>query len=37
MKRVIKEAEQEYGDALRAWDGSPPEGIGKVVSQVLWA
>lgn len=37
MKQVLKEAEQEYGDALRVWDGAPPEGIGKVVSQVLWA
>ena len=37
MKQVLKEAEQEYGDALRAWDGATPEGIGKVVSQVLWA
>jgi hypothetical protein len=36
MKRVLKEAEQDFGDVLRVWDGSEPEGIGKVVSQVLW-
>jgi hypothetical protein len=37
MKQVLKETEQEYGDRLRVWDGAMPEGIGKVVSQVLWA
>ena len=37
MKQVLKETEQEYGDALKVWDGAPPEDIGKVVSQVLWA
>jgi hypothetical protein len=37
MKQVLKEAEQEYGDRLRVWDGAEPEGVGKVVSQVLWA
>ena len=36
MKRVLKETEQDYGDRLRVWDGVSPEGIGKVVSQVLW-
>ncbi|MBM4249126.1 MAG: hypothetical protein FJ149_06770 [Euryarchaeota archaeon] len=36
MKQVVRETEEEFADALRVWDGSPPEGIGKVVSQVLW-
>jgi len=37
MKQVLKETVQEYGVALKVWDGAPPEDIGKVVSQVLWA
>lgn len=36
MKRVLRETEQDFGDSLRIWDGAAPDGIGKVVSQVLW-
>jgi len=37
MRGVLKETDREYGDRLREWDGSVPEGIGKVMSQVLWS
>jgi hypothetical protein len=37
MRSVLKETDREYGDRLREWDGSVPDGIGKVISQVLWA
>lgn len=37
MKRTLKEAEHDFGDVLRVWDGRVPDGIGKVVSQVLWS
>lgn len=36
MKRVLRETEQDFGDRLRVWDGVSPDGIGRVVSQVLW-
>jgi hypothetical protein len=36
MKRVLRETEQDFGDQLRVWDGVAPDGLGKVVSQVLW-
>lgn len=37
MRGTLREADREYGDRLREWDGSVPDGIGKVISQVLWA
>ena len=37
MRAVLKDIEREFGEKLRQWDGVPPEGIGKAVSQVLWA
>ncbi|MEM2869513.1 MAG: hypothetical protein QW379_03710 [Thermoplasmata archaeon] len=36
MRRVLREIEAEYGEALANWDGREPDGIGKVVSQILW-
>jgi len=37
MRAVLRETDREFGDRLREWDGNVPEGIGKVISQVLWA
>ena len=37
MKRVLRETEADFGEVLEKWDGSVPEDIGKVVSQVLWS
>jgi len=37
MRAVLREIDREFGDRLREWDGTAPDGIGKVVSQVLWA
>lgn len=36
MKLVLREVERSYGEVLRRWDGRTPEGIGRVVSQILW-
>ncbi|MGQ9581965.1 MAG: hypothetical protein ACUVV6_00425 [Thermoplasmatota archaeon] len=36
MKLVLREVERSYGEVLRRWDGRKPEGIGRVVSQLLW-
>ena len=37
MRAVLREIDHDFGDGLREWDGTAPEGIGKVISQVLWA
>jgi hypothetical protein len=37
MRAVLREIDRDFGDSLREWDGKVPEGIGKVISQVLWA
>lgn len=36
MKAALREVDRDHGEQLREWDGSAPEGIGKVISQVLW-
>jgi hypothetical protein len=37
MRATLREIDREFGDSLREWDGKVPDGIGKVISQVLWA
>ena len=37
MRAILREVDREFGDRLREWDGNVPDGIGKVISQVLWS
>jgi len=37
MRSTLREIDRDFGDRLREWDGTVPDGIGKVISQVLWA